>query len=275
MGSTARALSQAGVALLAVYIVILLGGLWPVQLINPAFQLRVGSQLINSAPIALVGLAMLHLAATLDPADPILKARRQRAAALTVAAVLGFLLLIPLLATASLRQQQTQATTQAAELQRAEAQLTAFRQALAASATPADLEQRFKALQGPRLDAADRLQPMPLLRERVSALLDRLGAQLERRRNQVPPLHPLQTLPEILRTSFGSLALAAGFAALARRPGRDLSLLDAWGLAWKRLQRRLRWQRRAAGSNRSRFAPPEEAYIRQLSTDHEERPGGT
>ena len=272
MGSTARALSQAGVALLAVYIVILLGGLWPVQLINPAFQLRVGSQLINSAPIALVGLAMLHLAATLNPGDPFLTARRQRAAALAVAAVLGFLLLIPLLATASLRQQQTQATAQAAELRRAEAQLTAFRQALAASATPADLEQRFKALQGPRLDAADRLQPMPLLRERVSALLDQLGAQLERRREQFPPPHPLQTLPEILRTSFGALALAAGFGALARRPGLHISLLDEFGLSWDSFQERLRWQRCATGSNRNRFAPPEEDYIRQLSTDEEEGP---
>lgn len=273
MGSTARALSQAGVALLAVYIVILLGGLWPIQLINPVFQLRVGSQLINSAPIALIGLAMLHLAATLAPADPALQARRKRVAALAVAAVLGFLLLIPLLATASLRQQQTQSTAQTAELRRAEAQLKGFRQALAASTTPAELEQRFIALQGPRLDAADRLQPMPLLRERVSGLLDQLGSQLERRRKQFPPPQPLQTLPEILRTSFGALALAAGFGALARRPGRDLSLLDEWGQSWKLQQKRLRWQRRAAGSNQGRFAPPEEDYIRQLSADQEEGPG--
>lgn len=267
MGSTARALSQAGVALLAVYVVILVGGLWPVQLISPAFQLRVGSQLINSAPIALIGLALIHLAASLNPADPALQARRKRVAALAVAAVLGFLLLIPLLATASLRQVHNQASQQASELRRAQAQLQAFRQALAASTTPAELEQRFNALQGPRLDAADRLQPMPLLRARVSALLDQLGAQLERRRNQLPPPHPLQTLPEILRTALGALALAAGFAALARRPACPVSLLDEWGLAWMRLQKRLRWQRKAAGSNRGRFGAAEEDYIRQLSTD--------
>ena len=272
MNSTSRALSQAGVALLAVYIVILVGGLWPVQLLNPDFQLRVGGQLINSAPIALIGLAIIHLAASLNPADPNLRARRQRAATLAVAAVPGFLLLIPLLATASIRLNQNQASQQAAELRRADAQLTSFRQALADSKTPSELEQRFNALQGPRLDAADRLQPMPVLRSRVSALLDQLGAQLESRRQQTPPPHPLQSLPEILRTAFGALALAGGFAALARRPGLDVSLLDECGLAWETFRERLRWRRSATGANRRRFGPPEEDYIRQLSSDQEEGP---
>lgn len=198
MSSTPRALSQAGVALLAVYIVILLGALWPIQLIQPEFQLKIGSQLINSAPIALIGLAMIHLAATLDAGDPVLRERRRRAAALAVVAVLGFLLLIPLLSVASWRQLHAQARLQRSELRRAESQLKAFRRVLADSKSPAELDRRFQALQGPRLDASDRSQPMPLLRSRVGNLLDQLSTQLERKRNQLPALAPPRKLPEIL-----------------------------------------------------------------------------
>jgi hypothetical protein len=42
-------------------------------------------------------------------------------------------------------------------------------------------------------------------------------------------------LPEILRNAFASLALALGFAGLAQRPGRDLSLLAELQLRWQRL----------------------------------------
>lgn len=272
MSSTPRALSQAGVALLAVYIVILLGALWPIQLIQPEFQLKIGSQLINSAPIALIGLAMIHLAATLDAGDPVLRERRRRAAALAVVAVLGFLLLIPLLSVASWRQLHAQARLQRSELRRAESQLKAFRRVLADSKSPAELDRRFQALQGPRLDASDRSQPMPLLRSRVGNLLDQLSTQLERKRNQLPALAPPRKLPEILRTALGALALAGGFAALARRPGVDVSLLDEYWLAWERLSKRLNWQRNNPGAGPGSVMNSQIDYLHQISGKQDDTP---
>lgn len=217
---------------------------------------------------------MLHLAATLSPSDPFLQGRRQRAASLAIASVLGFLLLIPLLTMATLRQQQNQVRLLTGELRSAESQLNNFRQALADSNSPAELEQRFQDLQGPRLDTLDRIQPMQLLRTRVAAMLEQLGNQLKRRRSQLPSADVRHKLSEILRTGFASLALAGGFAALARRPGVDVCLLDECWLAWGSLQARLSRQRSIGDvTGRGRSKPPEEDYILQLSGEHDGKPG--
>lgn len=272
MGSAPRAILQAGVALLAMYVVILLSVLWPVQLLVPAFQLRLGAQLINSGPIALLGLALMQLGCALDPGDRWLAGLHRRAAALAVAAVFGFLMLIPLLGVASLRQQQSQSLAASAQLRRADAQLQAFRQALAASTSPADLEARFTALKGPRFDALDRTLPMPQLRLRAAALLDQLAVELKRRRSRLPSADPWKTFPEILLTALGGLVLAAGFAALARRPGQTVSLLEEPLLLWALWDDRQQLERDAEESRHGRSASPVEDYIRQLSGEQDEPP---
>lgn len=272
MGSAPRAILQAGVALLAMYVVILLPVLWPVQLLLPAFQLRLGAQLINSGPIALLGLALMQLGCALDPDDPWLAGLHRRAAALAVAAVFGFLMLVPLLGVASFRQQQSQSLAASAQLGRADAQLQAFRQALAASTSPADLEARFTALKGPRFDSFDRSLPMPQLRLRAAALLDQLGAELQRRRSRLPSANPWTNVPEIVLTALGGLVLAAGFAALARRPGQEVSLLEEPLLLWVLWDERQLMERDAEASRHGRSAPPEQDYIRQLSDEQDEPP---
>ncbi len=59
-------------------------------------QLRVAGVLIDRGPLALLGLALLQLAAHLDPANAPIQARWQQLGRLGVVAVLGFLLLVPL-----------------------------------------------------------------------------------------------------------------------------------------------------------------------------------
>lgn len=82
---------------------------------------------------------------------------------------------------------------------------------------------------------------------------------MERARNAAPPTSPWTLLGDIARTSVACLALAIGFAGLARRPGRDLSLLEELQSAGFHLRR--------SQARRSDRASSHEDYLRQISED--------
>ena len=100
----------------------------------------------------------------------------------------------------------------------------------------------------------------------MTAVLDQAALQISREREASQPRTPLLLLPELLRNALASMALALGFAALARRPGSARSLLQEWqGGTWGDWQWRLE-QRRAA----RRGGTSDEKYIRQLSGEEPE-----
>jgi hypothetical protein len=239
--------------------------LFPLQLFDPAWQLRLAGTLINTAAFPLLGLALLQIAAELGPHDPQLKNRARLCAQLAVAAALGFLLLLPLQTIAGLRTSRTANNAQAARIQGAEAKLKALRQAVAGAASNADLNQQLQKLQGPVLGPADIAQPLPLLKAQVTAVLDQAALQISSEREASQPRTPLLLLPELLRNGIACLALALGFAALAVRPGSDDSLLQECQEGWGWWQRR-RERRRAA----RRGSTSDEKYIRQLSGEEPE-----
>jgi hypothetical protein len=84
-------------------------------------------------------------------------------------------------------------------------------------------------------------------------VLDQAALQISREREASQPRTPLLRRPELLRNGFASLALALGFATLARRPGWPLTLLQELQSGWSRS--------RFGGSGRcvngSRGDPPE------------------
>jgi hypothetical protein len=90
----------------------------------------------------------------------------------------------------------------------------------------------------------------------VAAVLDQAALQIKREREASQPRTPLRLLPELLRNALASLALALGFAALARRPGSDLSLLQE-------LQRRMRRTKQGRPARRS--GATNAGYLQQLS----------
>jgi hypothetical protein len=262
----ARGLSLAGLVLGALYLSILAGSLFPIQLLNPAWQLKLGAALINASPFPLIGLGAMHLARVLDPADRLLRSRSRLGARLAVAVALGFLLLIPLLSLAAISEQQQRVSSQASLIVRASANLKALRQVVASASNGQELRERLIGAGGPVLDAQAPARPLPALRAEVSSLLDQAAAQVARQQKLLPSANPLLLLPEILRNGFASLALALGFAGLAQRPGRKLSLLAELQIAWDRWRRRLTPARRKAGRRTGNAA-----YLHQISNRNPDR----
>lgn len=271
--ATARGLSLAGLVLLVLFLTIVAGSLFPIALLDPAWQLRLGGALINSSPMPLTGLALLHLAASLDRRDPLLDWRRNLAARLAVPVALGYLLLLPLLASAALQQQAGQSSQQLARISRATSQLEALRAAVQSATSPQDLGQRLAVLQGPQLEPADQGLSLPDLRRRVNAVLDQAAGQIARQKAAIPAVTPWRLAPEILRTSVACLALAAGFAGLAARAKSERSFLAV--LLWRceGLGNRLRQGLRRPGARRPRAVVSPEQMMQRL-VEAEQGPDG-
>ena len=231
---SAPGLGVVALVLFVLFASLVAAALFPLQLLDPAWQLRLAGTLVNSAPFPLLGLALLQIAAELGPHDPLLQRRARLCAQLAVAAALGFLLLLPLQTLAGLQQSRSLNNAQASRIQGAEAKLNALRQAVAGAASNADLNQQLQKLQGPVLGPADIAQPLPLLKAQVDAVLDQAALQIKREREASQPRTPLFLLPDLLRNALASLALALGFAALARRPGSRRTLLQELLSGWRR-----------------------------------------
>ncbi|MEB3360972.1 MAG: hypothetical protein VKI42_02475 [Synechococcaceae cyanobacterium] len=259
-----RGLSLLGLVLIVVYLTKAASVMIPVRLLNSAWQLSTGTTLLNTAVLPLIGLAMLHLAVFLDPLDPVLTRRLRPMAHLAVIAVVGYLLLIPLMGTAGLNQLRERVGSRDASLTRAGSRLEQLREAVKVATSVPDLESRMIALQGPRLEPADRLQPLAQLRIRVNEVLDRVEAELARTKASAPRPNPWVLLPNIARDSVTSLAFAIAFAGLAQRPGSEFSLLsELIGRFEFGLQRRQISRRNRAGNM------DDQDYVSRLTDDQD------
>ena len=156
---SAPGLGVVALVLFVLFASLVAAALFPLQLLDPAWQLRLAGTLINTAAFPLLGLALLQIAAELGPHDPLLKSRARLCAQLAVAAALGFLLLLPLQTIAGLQTSRSLNDAQASRIQGAEAKLKALRQAVASAASNADLNQQLQKLQGQVLGPADIAQP--------------------------------------------------------------------------------------------------------------------
>ncbi|MEI6030950.1 MAG: HpsJ family protein [Synechococcaceae cyanobacterium ELA739] len=264
-------LSAPGLGVVALVLFVLFASLvapalFPLQLLDPAWQLRFAGTLINSALFPLLGLALLQIAVELGPHDPRLKSRQKLCSQLSVAVALGFLLLLPLQTIAGLQTSRSLSTAQATRIQGAERRLVALRQAVASANSNEEINQRLQRLQGPVLGPADIAQPLPLLKAQVAAVLDQASLQIARERQATPPTNPWRLLPELLRNGIACLALALGFAALAVRHGSERSLLQEWQKGWSGLLKSLRQRRAASGSGSTSDAE----YFRQIRGEEHE-----
>lgn len=259
---SSRGLGVVALVLFVVFATAVLGVAFPFLPLDPGWQLRMAGALIQAAPFPLVGLALLQLAMQLDPEDPILWRRWRRSSRLAVAAALGFLLLLPLQAVASLQENRSLNTAQNTRISSAERKLIALRRVVCTAASNAALNQQLQRLDGPVLGPADIAQPLPLLKAQVDAVLDQAQAQIAGERQRVPPLNPWALLPDLLRRAVASLGLAIGFAALAVRPGHDFTLLQEWQEIWILLRLRRADRRRQSDQTQDDLD-----YIGQINKD--------
>jgi hypothetical protein len=221
-----RSLGPLAVSFFVVFATIVLGSALPLQLLDPAWQLRITSTLINTALLPLLALALVQIASVLDPKDQQLKQRRRLYSRLAVIAALGFFLLIPLGISAVLRQQSSQLREQTGRIASSEHRLAALRLALKDSRTREELIQRLRLINAPILAPADQSSSLPEIKAKLGPVLDQAQNEITRQRGSLPVMPITALLPDILRNSIASLALAAGFAAFARRHRVDRTLLE-------------------------------------------------
>jgi len=225
--------SLAAVAL-AVFLLFGLGVLsqaFPLRLLAPGWQLRFSTNLIERAPLALIGLVLLQLAAHLDPANRQLQARWQQLGRFGVIAVLGFLLLMPLQVVATAKTIRGLDRNQRSQQQQVDRNLQLLRQQIRAASNLADLQQRIQAIQAPDLilSAGDLNQPLPQLKQALLASVDQSEQQLNRQLGKGSPRKFWSLLQGSGKGVFSSLVLALAFAACTpSRRDSEQSLLMEW-----------------------------------------------
>ena len=231
-------LAVAARALVFVFVVTVAVRLFPVQPLDPAWQMNVCSVLLNQAALPLLALVLMHAASAVHPSDGRLATARRRWRGLAVAASLGFLLLLPLQGVATWRGLSQGLQQDAARRATAERRSGAMQQAIQAATSVDDLQARMLRLRGPTLTPADRALPLPQLRRQLEANLLAARRQLLDRVSGPSPNQVWMILSDGVRLAVSSLAFALAFAAGAQRPLSPKPLLLEWSRAlgrWKRL----------------------------------------
>ena len=224
---SAKLLADAALALFALYAVVVAFEILPPRLLDPLWLLTASTGLVNAVSIPLVGVVLLHLAASIAPYTNWIHQRRQRISRFASWAALGFLLLVPLLGFATWRgitnvnianQKQT------AGLNRKANTISA---AINNASSPQELQRSMVVLQGPQLRNEDLAQPLPVLKKAgtqvVKQALQASLAQLPKADSNA--FKPLYT--QTLRTALLSLVSSLAFAAVVWDPLKQQSLLHS------------------------------------------------
>lgn len=260
-GAVSSLLAALSTALLVAFAALVVLELLPPRLLDPAWQWRLCSVLIDNAAVAAVGLGMLHLAAYLDPDDEQLERRIQGLRLWAAAAALGFLLLIPLQGLAVARGLSNASLNQSRQLRQVDRNLAQLRQAIQSAPDLASLQRRIPASLANSVGPVALQQPLPVLRAQLLSLVDRAQQRTNARLRPPTPDSLWPLIQRTLRVLLCAPVYAMAFAAMSVNVETDLSLLDRLRLAW--LNRRTHNSRRAAA------ASEEAEYIRQLSGEED------
>ncbi len=239
----------------------------PLQPLDTLWQLSVSSALISAAAIPLLGLALLHLAAYLDPANAALEKRRNALARWAILAVLGFLLLIPVQAYASWSTVATARARLTSQLTIANRNFALVRAAINAATSLEDLQARLKSLESPELGIRfENLGlPLPETQRQMLIRLNEIEEQVKARIKAPPPEAIENVATNALRVSATSVVYALAFAIAAQRRGREVPLLVEVLTIWS-LRRQGRQPRRGSPG------AIEEDYFAQLAPPEDDPP---
>jgi len=246
--------------LFVLYGVTALAAMVPIQPLDTLWQLKAISTLIDSAAIPLVGLALLHLAAYLDPANSTLAKRRDQLARLAILAVIGFLLLIPGQALASWSTVATARARVTTQLSSANRSFALVREAISAATSVDDLQSRLQSLQSPELGIRFENLGLPLSETKRQMLirLNEVEEQVKTKINAPPPEAIEDVASNSGRVMGTSLVYALAFAMGAQRRSQEIPLLVEILTIWSLRSQAGRRPRGIAGA-------PDGDYFAQLA----------
>lgn len=234
-------LSAVAITLFCVFIATVLGQVLPLQLLDPVWQLKFAGALINNAPLALVGLAFLHVATRLEPGNPLLAERLSTLARLAQITALGFLLLVPLQLMAVGQTLKAHQNVQNRQLIIAERRIADVRRAINGATTVGQLQAELVRLKVGTLTVRGNPADGSLsgVREKLLSSLEgsRSTLQSQYRSSGIGRIWDLIQLS--LQGIVSASALALGFAALGQRRGSPISLLEEFRR--RSLRVRFRW----------------------------------
>lgn len=225
-----------GLCLLLLYVGSILVAILPPQLLNPGWQLQFINTLINTSGLALVGLALVRLAAFVAPSSAPLRRRRDAFAGWACAAEIGFLLLIPLQCYAAWNGWNNANQERNTRLTTTDRKARDLRQAITSATTIEQLQRNLQAFSTRPLPPVALATPLPKLRQQLLDNLEQTEGRVKQRYERIPPENIWALVQSSLRNVFSALVLSVAFAGLAQRPGIKLSLWREAQANWSRLQ---------------------------------------
>ncbi|MDM7953544.1 MAG: hypothetical protein QUV07_10080 [Cyanobium sp. CZS 25K] len=232
-----RRLFETAFVLFVIYGATVIGFALPLRPFDAVWQLAVAGALINNAPLALVGLALMHLSVRLEPGESLQLRRLAHCAHAAQFAAVGFLCLVPLQLMAVRQTLLSHQTVQNRQMTIAERRIEEVRRAITASTTVPELQRELARLKVGTLTIRGNPSDSSLsgVREQLLTSLESSRSDLQSRLNRTGRGKIWDFLQLSLQGVVSSLALAFGFAALAQGKGRHRSQLDAFRWSMGRL----------------------------------------
>lgn len=218
-------LSDGALALFVTYFILVAFDALPPRLLDPAWILNLALSLSGNMAIPLAALAFIHVAAWMTPMNNSIQARRNFFGGIARWAMLGFLMLIPLIGYATWAGSNSikiQNETQRNAAKKASENLVEF---IGSATSPGELQAGLIALNGPNIPNQLLNQPLPLLKKQALLIVNQSYKSFQlaaknRGSEQFTPLF-VQALKALLLSVIGALASAA----LSWNPIKQQSML--------------------------------------------------
>ena len=229
----AGVLEALSLALLGIFLATVVVGAWQPKILDPQWQLGFSADLINNASLALVGALLTPLALAFHPGSDRLRARRNAFRQWALAAAIGFLLLIPLQATAGWRLYRTISSNAEQQSSQSARKLAELRQAIATATSTQEIQTKLQQLVGNNavLTPTQLRTPIDQLRQELLSGAEQAASRLQQRIEAQSSFKPDRLIKETIRIALSSLFYAAGFAflsgALPRTSERKVAF--GWG----------------------------------------------
>ena len=235
VSSLASILLATALALTGLFVLAVVTGALPVQLLQLDWQQRFIELVIANSGFPIVGFTFVHLAAHIEAERPELFQLRQRLRRWAVLITFLYLLLIPLQLSVTVRQFNDRTALLAQQQRLVSDQFSSFAALIRSAPDARTLQQQLAAADGPALTAADLAKPMPQLRQDLLAALRQAESAMPASIQQATPLSPMvwASLRDGLRLIGSAVLMAVAFAAGAQERNSTRTLLTRLFSVWR------------------------------------------